>query len=39
LNAINITSEKQRGTQQFSNATNALYNPGYQILLGVHGKF
>jgi TonB-dependent receptor len=39
LNAINITDEKQRGTQQFSNATNSLYNPGYQILLGVHGKF
>jgi TonB-dependent receptor len=39
LNAVNITDEKQRGTQQFSNATNSLYNPGYQILLGVHGKF
>jgi len=39
LNAINLTSERQRGTQQFSNATNSLYNPGYQILLGVHGKF
>ena len=39
LNAINITDEKQRGTQQFSNATNSLYNPGYQVLLGVHGKF
>jgi TonB-dependent receptor len=39
LNATNITAEKQRGTQQFSNAALSLYNPGYQILLGVHGKF
>jgi TonB-dependent receptor len=39
LNAINITDEKQRSTFQFANATNYYYDPGYQILLGIRGKF
>jgi TonB-dependent receptor len=39
LNAINITDSTQRGTFQFANATNTYYNPGYQILLGIRGKF
>jgi len=39
LNAINITDEKQRATFQFDNATFTYYNPGYQILLGIRGKW
>ncbi len=39
LNVINITSEKQRSTFQFDSATFTEYNPGYQILLGIRGKF
>jgi TonB-dependent receptor len=39
LNAINITDSKQRATFQFENATFNYYNPGYQILLGIRGKW
>jgi len=39
LNAINFTDSKQRGTFEFENAANSLYSPGYQILLGIRGKF
>jgi TonB-dependent receptor len=39
LNAINFTDLKQRSTFQFENAANSLYRPGYQILLGIRGKF
>jgi hypothetical protein len=39
LNAINFTDSKQRSTFQFGNAANSLYSPGYQILLGIRGKF
>jgi len=39
LNAINFTDSKQRGTFQFENAAQSLYSPGYQILLGIRGKF
>jgi TonB-dependent receptor len=39
LNVINITRETQRGTFQFPNATFTYYDPGYQILLGIRGKF
>jgi len=39
LNATNLTQAKQRATFQFSNAAFTYYNPGYQILLGIRGKF
>jgi TonB-dependent receptor len=39
LNIINFTSATQRSTFQFSNATFTYYDPGYQILLGIRGKF
>jgi TonB-dependent receptor len=39
LNVINLTGETQRSTFQFDNATFTYYNPGYQILLGIRGKF
>jgi TonB-dependent receptor len=39
LNAINFTDSKQRSTFQYPNATNTFYDPGYQILLGIRGKF
>jgi TonB-dependent receptor len=39
LNWINITSETQRQTFQFDNATHAFYDPGYAVLLGLRGKF
>jgi TonB-dependent receptor len=39
LNVINFTSATQRTTFQFSNATFNYYDPGYQILLGIRGKF
>jgi TonB-dependent receptor len=39
LNVINITGETQRSTFQFPNATFTYYDPGYQILLGIRGKF
>ena len=39
LNAINITDSKQRSTFQFENAAFSYYNPGYQILLGIRGKW
>jgi TonB-dependent receptor len=39
LNAINFTNEKQRSYFQFQNAAYTLYQPGYQIMLGIRGKF
>jgi TonB-dependent receptor len=39
LNAINMTDSKQRSTFQFENAAFSYYNPGYQILLGIRGKW
>jgi TonB-dependent receptor len=39
LNVINITSESQRSTFQFPNAAFTYYEPGYQVLLGVRGRF
>jgi hypothetical protein len=39
LNAINFTDSKQRSTFQYPSAANSFYNPGYQILLGIRGKF
>jgi TonB-dependent receptor len=39
LDVINITEEGQRTTFQWPNATQAFYQPGRQIVLGVRGKF
>jgi TonB-dependent receptor len=39
LNVINITSQTQRQTFQFDNATHTFYEPGYQVLVGIRGKF
>ena len=39
FNAINITSETQRQTQQFSNATYTFYDPGPTYLIGIRGQF
>jgi TonB-dependent receptor len=39
LNIINLTSQEQRQTFQFDSATFTYYEPGYNILLGVRGKF
>jgi TonB-dependent receptor len=39
LNMINITSETQRSYFQFPSATNTFYDPGFQIMLGVRGRF
>jgi len=39
LNVINITGETQRSTFQFPNATFTYYDPGFQVLLGIRGKF
>jgi len=39
LNIINITSEEQRQTFQYDNAAYTFYEPGFQILLGIRGKF
>ena len=36
---MNITQETQRSTFQFPNATFTYYDPGYQVLLGIRGKF
>jgi TonB-dependent receptor len=39
LNLINITSETQRQIFQFDSATWTYYDPGFQVLLGIRGKF
>jgi TonB-dependent receptor len=39
LNATNITDSKQRAYFQYPNAAFTYYNPGYQVLLGIRGKF
>jgi TonB-dependent receptor len=39
LNVINITSETQRQYFQFPNATATFYDPGYQVLVGLRGRF
>jgi hypothetical protein len=39
LNLINITGESQRATFQYDNAAFTYYDPGFQVLLGVRGKF
>jgi len=39
LNVNNVTSETQRATFQYPNATWTYYDPGYSILLGVRGTF
>ena len=39
LNMNNVTSETQRATFQYPNATWTYYDPGYSITLGIRGTF
>jgi TonB-dependent receptor len=39
LNALNITGEKQVQNWTYENAPWTFYDPGFQILLGIRGKF